>query len=1535
MNLFSVCFFSLFSIFCLSADYIEKSISYDANGNISKCTISPMGSTAYSYDPINRLVETRYPNGESIKYTYDCNSNLTQVVKGAETTSYSYDSSNRLVKAQFPGDTSLVYEYDLADRVVKITYPDREEVKYEYDHRGRLTKVFDQTGSTEYEYNDQTNLVVKEWLSNGIVVEYSYDAFPRITGVSHKKSDGGLITQYEFTYDSNNNCTSVEERTLSETKTTGYSYDQLKRLVEVRYSDHSFEQYTYDGAGNRLAKITPNGTIEYEYDSRNRLIRAGGTRFYYDASGCLVKKTSEKENISLGYDSAGRLTSFDNGNDKIAFGYDGQGRRVSKIVNGEKTSFINDPAASLSRVLLEKDGKGKTKKRYVYGCSRILGSGVSGTQFFLYDQPGKSVSLLVDKNQRVLERYAYSSFGFRDQSSSFGNPYAYAGEEYDEETGLIYLRNRYYDPEIGRFISPDSVLGVLGDPQTLNPYVYVRNNPVNLIDPSGLYAVKVPLTFYGNYPGTQTPGGKSNVGHGWIGGIDAEGNQFTQGAWPGHKIKNNEHEFSLCKETVSLTIWVTPEQQLLARQVGNYQHWTPYDNCIDHAVKSMDAVGYPHPSFKPFPSGISAPRKFCNWMLEESKHIDPRFLPDKEGLGLSYDFDHFQFQIGNQDHSLLFQPNYGGISLSKTAEMMTNISDIAGAVFDQKTGQMILYGTKDLPLPQMHLDDLAVAVRSVYGLGEKAAQDPGISMDPDPNPPKKKKKPQHRMVVSYFGETKDTRFGQVMFEADCLLKNLVLGKDNCTGRNFKAHVGGYRDLLELYGREKHLPPYFTWRMWFVPQKISLVQSEDGTSMVFDEVRMQVLTESQFKGSNYRDHAAETFASHFTQNYDAFANEFPVLQDLKRLGKITGVVKWIKDQNIPFDLSFFRSYAPQSVSTPIYTPQIGDAEYRMVISGGVTYHLDESNFSTSDGWQANDIKDEVLRGRSGEEELTWDFGRGYTAVAQTFARSLKVGNVKKTFVDMNFSVPGSVPLALVRTYSSFNEQRSALGVGWEILPAKLRFASEKRWRRFQDGTELQVYSEIFVGIKSQETLYKLIGLDVGKQPIYRAESKAGFLIENGDGIFVLSQKQEHLFFDSDGKLVKISDKSGMSIDYGYEAERLVSISSQGTPVIQLEYEGSKIIRAVGAGGKTISYFYGPEGQLREVRDKAGALMSYVYDKDLHLTAIFDAKGSKIFEASYDIYNRAEEKNIQGMQLKQEFSLSERRARVEGPNNFFLEEQFDEKYRPQRIVDSLGRGLELSYSGTFGPEKTVDNNGLEVSYKYDVLGRPIKISDAYRGERKFEFDESGNLLEETDGLGITTAYRYDAYGRLIKMYKPFRLNFLSIENGKVTKKGDERFATSFQYDPQTGSLLSVDFPGGGGKSFQLDEKGLPLEVCCPNGFISKRAYDDRARLIEVSESGKTIRYSYDERDRVTKISSPLGETVYSYDDNGNVLSKIDPLGLTSVFDYDDKDHLVQVVDALGGISSYEYSAFGGLTKITLPNGSIREILYDEFQRPVVLK
>ncbi len=382
------------------------------------------------------------------------------------------------------------------------------------------------------------------------------------------------------------------------------------------------------------------------------------------------------------------------------------------------------------------------------------------------------------------------------------------------------------------------------------------------------------------------------------------------------------------------------------------------------------------------------------------------------------------------------------------------------------------------------------------------------------------------MIVTYYGETKNTRFGAVMFEADRLLKNLTLGRDNYTGKRFRANLQGYHDLLELYQKENRLSTSVSWRMWFVPEKISLIQSEDGSSMVFDQVQMQVLTESKCKKGIYHDNAAEKFASHFTQNYDRYSHEFPILHDLKKLGKITAVVKWIKEQGLPFDLSFFKSYSPKFVTTPTHTPQVGGVEGRIIISGGVIYHFDDNNFSTRTGWQANEAKDEVLQGRPGEGELSWDFGKGYTAIVQNLGKTLKVGDVKKSFVDMSFPVAGTIPLALVRTYDSFNEQSTGFGTGWDVTPAKLRFLSEKKWCRFSDGTTSRVYNEIFVCWGGAESLYRIVGLNAEKNPVYSTEGRAAPLLENLDGTFSFSGKQECFLFDSEGKLIKISDKSGM-------------------------------------------------------------------------------------------------------------------------------------------------------------------------------------------------------------------------------------------------------------------------------------------------------------------------------------------------------------------------------------------------------------------------
>ena len=534
--------------------------------------------------------------------------------------------------------------------------------------------------------------------------------------------------------------------------------------------------------------------------------------------------------------------------------------------------------------------------------------------------------------------------------------------------------------------------------------------------------------------------------------------------------------------------------------------------------------------------------------------------------------------------------------------------------------------------------------------------------------------------------------------------------------------------------------------------------------------------------------------------------------------------------------------------------------------------------------------------------------------------------------MSFPVLGEIPLALVRTYDSFNERCSGLGLGWDITPAKLRFSKEKRWFHFSDATVLKCYPEIFVIVEGVEFLYSIQGLDAEKRPIYRSEGNLPFLLEKGDGGFAFYGEREQLFFDDKGNVMKISDRNGISIDYGYENGKITSISHVGGKTIRLEYEGIAIVRAVGGGGKIIHYSYTPEGQLQSVQDGEGLLMSYAYDKDLRLTAIFDAKGHPVFEANYAIYNRAEGKVIHGTRFRQEFSLSERKIRIEGFNNSFVEEQFDERYLPQRIVDSLGKTLEFSYTGPFGPEKTVDNNGLEVCYEYNSFGHPIKVTDAYRDSRSAVFDAQGNLSAETDGRETKTLYCYDEARRLVKMFSPFILRSVHIKNGLTVVEGDEDFATSFHYDSATGRLLAVDLPGGEKKSFRLDENGLPIEVCYSNGLISKRSYDDRSRLVKISEAGREITYMYNERDQVIRVSGPAGYIQHKYDEVGNLILTTDSNGNETHLEYDENYRLIRVIDAEGGVTHYRYNDFHCLTKMILPNGSLREIIYDPSNRPM---
>ncbi|MCL5292547.1 MAG: RHS repeat-associated core domain-containing protein [Actinobacteria bacterium] len=184
----------------------------------------------------------------------------------------------------------------------------------------------------------------------------------------------------------------------------------------------------------------------------------------------------------------------------VEYAYDGLGNRIARteyeIEEGtmsekKTTEYVNDISSPISQVLQTMDEKGKTDT-FIYGLQRIAKvNDKSKADYYLYDGLG-SVTGLTNAKGALTTKYSYNEFGIPSASSKFGqggersNTYGYTGEDFDQTTGLLYLRARYYSPEIGRFVSQDPLPGSLIAPRTQNRYAYVLNNPLNYIDPTGL-----------------------------------------------------------------------------------------------------------------------------------------------------------------------------------------------------------------------------------------------------------------------------------------------------------------------------------------------------------------------------------------------------------------------------------------------------------------------------------------------------------------------------------------------------------------------------------------------------------------------------------------------------------------------------------------------------------------------------------------------------------------------------------------------------------------------------------------------------------------------------------------------------------------------------------------------------------------------------------------------------------------------------------------------------------------------------------------
>jgi RHS repeat-associated protein len=194
---------------------------------------------------------------------------------------------------------------------------------------------------------------------------------------------------------------------------------------------------------------------------------------------------------TLGYDQANRLTSYAA---TASYTYNGDGLRTAKTVSGTTTSQTWDTSTSLPTLLTD----GSTA--YIYGPDGLPLEQVtsSGTLYYHHDQLG-STRALTNSTGTVVASYTYDPYGNLTASTGTAtNPFRYAGQYTDPETGYQYLRNRYYDPATAQFLTRDPLV-----PVTWDPYGYAGRTPLNATDPTGL-SIQSVLTSIGNWLTTPT-----------------------------------------------------------------------------------------------------------------------------------------------------------------------------------------------------------------------------------------------------------------------------------------------------------------------------------------------------------------------------------------------------------------------------------------------------------------------------------------------------------------------------------------------------------------------------------------------------------------------------------------------------------------------------------------------------------------------------------------------------------------------------------------------------------------------------------------------------------------------------------------------------------------------------------------------------------------------------------------------------------------------------------------------------------------------
>jgi RHS repeat-associated protein len=498
--------------------------TYTEFGAVSKRVDARGVETNYQYDGMSRLsgisytgpgggglpsgVETTTPisiNYNNLTGQQSSNGQVSFITDGAGREDYSYDGLSRVTSKQRTVDGNIYttsYEYNQASQVAVMVYPSGKRVRMNHDPRGRMSGIdkVNTSNSVLLSYLSQVSYseagqvkTARLGTSSPIDESYTYDLQRlQLTNQTATRGSTSLLNLtygYQATTGQSGTGTtsgnsgqlmSVSGTVNGQGRAQSFTYDNVGRLKSATGYQVWERRYDYDRFGNRTGvwdRVSGGSQIQSVVIQKpsniesNRISTVNGVSYSYDAAGNLTSDNSSAQPNRFRYDAESRLVKVDGGATAI-YSYDGANRRVKKQTSTGVTYYVWEGNQMIAEY------------------SNSAQSGGGGLRYYLADK--LSTRVVLDGAGNIIGTQDHQPFG-EDGIMSAGEleKHRFTNYERDSETGTDYAINRQYQTSTGRFMRPDPVAGSISNPQSLNRYVYVGNDPVNWQDPSGLVRILI------------------------------------------------------------------------------------------------------------------------------------------------------------------------------------------------------------------------------------------------------------------------------------------------------------------------------------------------------------------------------------------------------------------------------------------------------------------------------------------------------------------------------------------------------------------------------------------------------------------------------------------------------------------------------------------------------------------------------------------------------------------------------------------------------------------------------------------------------------------------------------------------------------------------------------------------------------------------------------------------------------------------------------------------------------------------------------